>query len=91
RFATLIVGHGNSTTLTPLTQEQYDDLLKNGMEYADTDPLTGQLKHFYIFFLPFFVLTRHFPQSSCTPAPVFITSGQVPFLFQGCISGTLRI
>jgi hypothetical protein len=89
RFATLIVGQGESATLTPLTQEQHGHLLQNGMDYDYTDPSTGQLKHFHIAFLPFYVFARHFPPNPCTPFPVFITHGRAPFLFQGCVSDPL--
>jgi hypothetical protein len=86
-FASLIVGEGDFATKTPLSKQQYYDLLQNGMDYVENDSSTEKLKRVHIVFLPYYVFTRHYPPSPCNPVPVFIVLGRTPFLYQGCISG----
>jgi hypothetical protein len=83
-FAVLIIGEGDSATVTPLTEEQYNDFLQNGMDYDMTDPSTGQLRSFRIKFIPMHVIqSGHYPPNPCTPVNLFMTRQ----VFQGCASG----
>lgn len=78
-YAELIIGEGDSATVTPLTEEQFNDL---------PDLATGQLQRVHILFIPEHVINSgHYPPNPCTPIPVFMFRGrfgQARQTFQGC-------